>query len=66
MNESSAATTESRRTESISARWAAGIACVEIKHDRPDTRKRAYLRLSLDEARKLLLDLAEVIAEREE
>jgi hypothetical protein len=49
---------------SVSARWAAGIAAVEIRHDRPD-RKRAFLRLDLAEARKLRDELSAVLAERE-
>lgn len=50
--------------DTISARWAAGIACVEVQHHQPG-RKRVYLRLELDEARKLADDLAAVIKERE-
>jgi|ERR1051326_5367613 hypothetical protein len=49
---------------SVSARWAAGIASVEIRHDRPD-RKRVYLRLDLDEAKRLRDELGVVIGERE-
>ena len=55
------------RTDSItiSARWAAGIACVEVSHFPPDSSKRKYLRLRLDEARRLRDELDAVIAERE-
>lgn len=52
---------DSRST--VSARWAAGIAKVEVKHDRSD-RKRVYLRLDLAEAKKLRAELDAVIAER--
>jgi hypothetical protein len=50
---------------SVSARWAAGIARVEVRHDRKDGRKRAFLRLDLDEAKKLRDELDAVIAERQ-
>lgn len=49
---------------SVSARWAAGIACVEVRHDRPG-RKRAYVRLTLDEAKALRDAIDEVIDERQ-
>ena len=48
----------------ISVRWAAGIACVEITHHEPGSRRR-HLRLRLDEAIRLRDELDAVIAERE-
>lgn len=50
----------------VSARWAAGIANVEVRHNpRGGASRAVYLRLTLDEAKKLRADLDDVIGERE-
>lgn len=50
----------------VSARWAAGIAKVEVRHDpRGGASRAVFLRLTLDEAKKLRDDLETVIEERQ-